>query len=400
LVSTEKRYTANIRSLGVYVHFPYCLRKCPYCDFASFEDRQIDHAGYADAVIAELQHRAGAFETRQLSTVFFGGGTPSLWAAAELGRVLAAIRDMAAQQAAQVEVTVECNPSSLDHDKAMALVDVGVDRLSIGVQSLDARRLAFLGRLHDGGEALAAVSAAIASGVPRVSADLIYGVASDETHVQSPEAAASEVRQVAALGIGHVSAYGLTIEPNTRFGELARAGRLPQVGESVMAETFVAIGEALAERGFERYEISNFSQPGERSRHNVGYWRGDDYLGVGCAAFGALSHDDGSALRYRNPPNPEKYLEHAARRDWTPHERDELDGETRLRERIMLGLRLREGLDLETCAAELAVEPWPKTRRDAAQRLSERGRLVIEDGWLRIPPDAWLFADGTAADLF
>jgi putative oxygen-independent coproporphyrinogen III oxidase len=386
--------------LGVYVHFPWCLRKCPYCDFVSFEAKRdaIDHGGYADAVLGELAARADAFAGRRLETVFFGGGTPSLWEPAELGRVLEAIAAAAAERAADVEVTVECNPSSLDAERAAALRGVGVNRLSVGVQGLDGGRLEHLGRLHDAGGAFAAVKAAIAE-VPRVSADLIYGVAT-AAGVQAPAEAAGEAQAVAETGVGHVSAYALTIEARTRFGELARQGRLPLADDGVVAESFLAVGDALARLGFRRYEISNFARPGEEARHNLGYWRGHDYLGLGCGAVGTISRGDGSARRYRNSANVDRYLERARAADFAPHEEEELDGETRLRERIMLGLRLDEGVDVAAAAVELGVDPWPAERRRAAERLSATGRLVEEDGRLRVPASAWTFADGIAAELF
>jgi oxygen-independent coproporphyrinogen-3 oxidase len=313
--------------------------------------------------------------------------------------VLEAIRCTAGEVAADLEVTVECNPSSLDRAQAERLRDVGVDRLSIGVQSLDAERLAFLGRLHDPEQAMAAVRAAVEV-MPRVSADLMFGVAGDRGAPQRPDQAAGEARRVSELGVRHLSAYALTIEPNTRFGELSRQGRLPLVEEAEVADSFLAVGEALAMRGFEHYEISNYARTGERSRHNLGYWRGHDYLGLGAAAFGALATQAGHALRYRNPPKPERYFAMIARGALEPHETDALDPDTRLRERLMLGLRLSEGLDLEQAAAELGVDPWPSTRRRRADDLVSRGRLIVEAGRLRIPPDAWLFTDGTAAALF
>ena len=187
--------------IGVYVHFPFCLKKCPYCDFVSYaRDRAaIDHEGYADAVLAELDRRAEVLRDRELVTVFFGGGTPSLWEPRALGRVLAGVRRAASRQADEVEVTVECNPSSLDEARARALIDVGVDRLSIGVQGLDAGRLAFLGRLHDPEGGLAAVEAAIRAGVPRVSADLIYGVAGGAPAEQTARESADEARRLGAF---------------------------------------------------------------------------------------------------------------------------------------------------------------------------------------------------------
>ena len=216
-----------VKPIGVYVHFPWCLRKCPYCDFATFERPReaIDHRGYANAVIAELDARRDWYKGR-LETVFFGGGTPSLWEPAELGRVLEAILERAEGLSPDgVEVTVECNPSSLDGPRAKEFAAVGVNRLSVGVQGLDQSRLEFLGRLHNPDEALAAVRAAIASGV-RVNADLMIGIATgfDERVHQAPAEAVREAAVVAALGVSHISAYQLTVEAKTRFGELDRNG--------------------------------------------------------------------------------------------------------------------------------------------------------------------------------
>jgi len=393
-----------MRPISVYVHFPYCLKKCPYCDFVSFaRDRaQIDHTGYAAAVTAELSRRRSALAGRRLTSVFFGGGTPSLWAAPSLGRVLGAILE-AAEYAEDVEITVECNPTSLDEDRARALVDVGVNRLSVGVQGLDSERLRFLGRLHDAEGGLAAVEAAIRAGVPRVSADFIYGVA---TEGGPPRVADSveEVRRIAATGVTHLSAYSLTIEPGTQFGELAKRGRLPIAPDEAVAEAFFAIEEELSSQGFLHYEISNYARPGDEARHNLGYWRGHDYLGLGCAAFGTLSADDGSAVRSRNLPDPARYLALSLSLEgdgaWLVDSEERLDPETRLRERIMLGLRLLDGFDLEAAALELGVPAWSTARRRAADRLVAQGRLEISGGRLRVPPRARIYADGTAAALF
>lgn len=406
----DARARASAGPLGVYVHFPWCLQKCPYCDFVSFAAKreQIEHARYADAVIAELDARAGALAGRPLESVFFGGGTPSLWSPRELGRVLARILELASARADQVEVTVECNPTSLDEDRARALVDVGVGRLSIGVQGLDAGRLRFLGRLHDPAGALDAVQAAVRAGVPRVSADLIYGtggtrpLGSSEPvpEEQRPEVAASEARRLVDLGITHVSAYSLTIEPGTSFGESARKGRLPLASDDAMADAFFAIEEALGAAGLAHYEVSNYAVPGHESRHNLGYWRGRDYLGLGCAAYGTLGRADGSAERYRNAVDPAAYVDAALRGEPLVVAHEPLDPETRLRERIMLGLRLRDGFDLEAAARDLGIDPWPAPRRRAADKLVAAGRLAIEGSRLRVPPASWIFADGVAADLF
>jgi oxygen-independent coproporphyrinogen-3 oxidase len=391
---------------GVYVHFPWCLAKCPYCDFVSYAqgDRAaIDHAGYADAVIRELDARAAAAAWTgrgKLHSVFFGGGTPSLWEPRELGRVLARI-GARLDPSADLEVTVECNPSSIDEDRARALHDAGVNRLSIGVQSLSDDRLRFLGRLHDAKGALEAVRGALRSGVPRVSADLIFGQPG-----QSSRDACDEAGALVDLGLDHLSCYQLTIEPGTRFGELSKRGRLPLADDGAVADAFLALDDALRARGFEHYEISNYARPGQGARHNLGYWRGHEYLGLGCAAYGFLRQDapgsdDGGppaarGVRYRNEVLPERYARGA------PASEEALDAPTLLRERIMLGLRTAEGVDIDAAARSLGLRDagWTPSRERAAAWLAERGRVVRERGVARIPRAAWLWADDTAARLF
>jgi len=381
------------RKAGVYVHFPYCLAKCPYCDFVSYaKDRAtIDHAGYADAVLEELRARAGSVGGRRVETIFFGGGTPSLWEPRELGRVLRGIRETLGCTA-ELEITVECNPTSIDEDRARALVDQGVNRVSIGVQSLRDERLRYLGRLHDAAGARAAVAGALRA-VPRVSGDLIFGLPG-----QSPEESRTEALELCDLGLTHVSCYQLTIEPGTRFGELAKRGRLPLADDGAVAEGFLAIDEALGARGFRHYEVSNYAQPGQEARHNLGYWRGDEYLGLGCAAYGFVLSEPGAGLRYRNEPLPEKYVARAGAIGEAPGE--PLDGPTLMRERIMLGLRMDGGIDLDEAADDLATPGWTAERDRAASWLVERGRVVREGGRLRVPRAAWLWTDDTAARLF
>ena len=389
---------------SVYVHFPWCLAKCPYCDFVSYAAprESIDHAGYADAVLRELDARA-AHVTADVHSVFFGGGTPSLWEPRELGRVLAQIRARL-RCSDDLEITVECNPTSLDRERAAMLHDVGVNRLSIGTQSLRADQLKYLGRLHAPDGAIAAVRGALESGMPRVSTDLIFGLPD-----QTPEDAREQAVALEALGLSHLSCYQLTIEPNTQFGQLAKRGRLPLADDGVVAEAFLAIDEALGARGLAHNEISNYAKPGEEARHNLGYWRGDEYLGLGCAAYGFVRRTKpGISIRYRNEIDPRKYVAktHDVRRDLLGEgdrlsiSSESLDGETLLRERIMLGLRLAGGFDLEACAQDLGVDAWTTSRERAATRLVEQGKLTREAGHLAIPKRAWIWADDTSARLF
>jgi oxygen-independent coproporphyrinogen-3 oxidase len=359
----------------------------------------IDHAGYADAVVreVELRSRPGEFGRAHLDTIFFGGGTPSLWDATQLGRVIAALRERF-DVAPDAEITAECNPTSIDRDRALRLRDVGVNRLSIGAQSLDAKELEFLGRLHDMKGALDAIVAVASIPELRVSADLIFGLPD-----QPPERARAHAARIADIGLSHLSCYELTIEPGTRFGEMARRGRLPRAKDDAVIESFLAIDELLESRGLRHYEISNYAKPGHEARHNLGYWRGEPYVGLGCAAYGFM-RDGRGGFRYRNETRPEKYMQSAsisAREGDT----EPLDAETMMRERIMLGLRLASGFDVAAAARELGVEFWTSARTREAQSLVDKGRLVREqdeDGRdvVRIPKAGWLFANDTAARLF
>jgi putative oxygen-independent coproporphyrinogen III oxidase len=389
--------------LGVYVHFPWCVKKCPYCDFLSIPTalEDIPHRAYADAVIREIAARRAELGPHRLKTVFFGGGTPSLWQAAELGRVLEAILGSFTPGPTRPEISVECNPGSLSLERARALRDVGVNRLSIGVQSLDEGRLRFLGRWHSAEQGLAAVRAALASGMPRVSADLIYGVSQ-----QSAAAAASEVRVLAELGVTHLSAYSLTIEPQTAFGALARKGRLPLALEDAVADSFVAVDEALGELGFEHYEISNFAREGHSAEHNLGYWRGLDYVGLGCGAWGTVSRR-GERFRYRNRPQPQGYMETASA--LRVHDSEALRGlenesealapDMLLSEALLLGLRLAEGVDVDRAASRTGAVMWTPARRRVVRRLVDRGQLLQSGSRLSIPKPAWLFSDGIITEL-
>ena len=369
----------------------------------------MDSSGYADAVLRELEARRSATGPRLVQTVFFGGGTPSLWEPSELGRVLAGIRG-AYEHASDLEVTVECNPTSLDRGRADALARVGVNRLSIGTQSLDAQQLKFLGRLHDPAGALAAVDAALASDVARVSTDLIFGLPGQSPADASAQAVLLAERESGGRRLRHLSCYQLTIEPGTQFGVLAKRGRLPLADDGLVAEAFLAIDEALGARGFGHYEISNYAVPGDEARHNLGYWRGEEYVGIGCAAYGMLRTEGGPSpgLRYRNAIDPRAYAEatfgakgeRVGDGDGVSISSEPLDAIALLRERIMLGLRLASGFDLAACGEDVGLDPFTPERTREIERLAAKGRVVREGGRLRVPREAWLWTDDTAARLF
>ena len=376
------------------MHFPWCLQKCPYCDFASgtINRGDVPHGAYADAVKAELERRAAVLAGHRLESVFFGGGTPSLWRAESLGAVLGAIRGAFDSEKPSLEVTVECNPSSLDEATAASLRQAGINRLSIGVQSLDDQRLRYLGRLHDAEGALSAVAAA-QSAFERVSADLMFGMPG-----QRPAELVDEIKRLTDTGLRHLSAYALTIEPGTRFGQLHSKGKLKVAGDEAYASCFEAAEAELCGQGFEHYEVSNYAQPREHSQHNQHYWRGGAYLGLGAAAVGCLHPEVGEGRRYRNDPRPEQYLSGSGRADIEVFT-ETLGPQELIREALMLGLRTSEGVDLQALAERAGVDLFEGRQHEVNRALSN-GNLVHADNRLKVPHDRWLHLDTIVADLF
>jgi oxygen-independent coproporphyrinogen-3 oxidase len=324
-----------------------------------------------------------------LKSVFFGGGTPSLWAPSSLGRVLRAIVDAFDDRAEDMEVTVECNPSSLTRANAALLREAGVGRLSLGVQSLRDGHLRFLGRLHDSTRAAQAVRDAVEE-MPRVSADLMFGMPG-----QREVELSDDIDRIVDMGVRHVSAYALTIEEKTMFGSLHRAGKLRVAPDDRYAALFESTAERFARLGWVHYEVSNYASPGEVSRHNLHYWRGGAYVGLGAAAVGCLDRGVGRAERWRNEPNPKRYLTAAS----PTAELEVLGPDEMIRESLMLGLRTIEGMSL--CDTERRAG---KSARHGREREIEialaRGDLVEEAGRLRVPENRWLKLDGIVRDLF
>lgn len=384
-MSSERTQTS------VYVHFPWCARKCPYCDFATEPIRAnaLPHEGYADAVLRELDARSPDLQGRELKSIFFGGGTPSLWGPGALARTLQGITGAFELASDELEVTVECNPSSLTRENAALLREAGVGRLSVGVQSLRDSHLRFLGRLHDSTRAVAALREAIDE-MPRVSADLMFGMPG-----QTLAELGEDIARIADTGVEHVSAYALTIEEKTMFGSLHRAGKLRVAPEEQYADLFEHAEECFTDLGWTHYEVSNYSAEGQESRHNLHYWRGGAYVGLGAAAVGCLDHGPGRSERWRNDPNPQRYLVH----DTLEAEVEELGPEEIIREALMLGLRTIDGMNL--AATEKRAGRDPKIGREReVERALERGNLVQAGDWLRVPQDRWLKLDGIVRDLF
>jgi putative oxygen-independent coproporphyrinogen III oxidase len=336
---------------GVYVHIPFCASRCDYCDFATWTDRDHLIDVYVTACVADLARRRGS-GLPLATSVFFGGGTPSLLAAEQLTRILDAI-----ERTDGAEVTVECNPDSVDAAKLGAYRRAGVNRLSFGVQSMVPHVLASLGRTHDPANVRRAVAFARDAGFARVSVDLIYG-----TPGESPDDWQRSLDGALALGVDHVSAYALTVEPATELGRQVAAGA-PAPDDDVQADAYLRADAVFAAAGLEWYEISNWARPDEACRHNELYWTGGEYVGIGCAAHG---HTDGR--RWWNVRTPERYIAAISDDRSAVAGSEVLDPETRAEENFSLALRMRTGAVAGAGAAAVVS--------DLAERgLLERGRL-------------------------
>ncbi len=356
---------------GIYVHFPYCLSKCPYCDFASIVAREIPQRSYAQAIVAEIDLRLAQFPRlaeRSIDSIFFGGGTPSLWEPSCVALVLEeAERRFLRHPAA--EITLEANPDAAEASRLEGFRQAGVNRLSIGVQSFQAPTLRALGREHDGASAARAFESARAAGFGNVSMDLIYGV-----HGQSLEQVVADVRQATAMAPEHLSAYALTLERETLAEEVPLArqlerGEISLPPDEIILEMARAVRESCEASGLFQYEISNYARPGFHSRHNALYWTGGEYLGVGAGAVGSVCAP--LPVRYFNHRSPERYLRDVAAGKAPEAWRERLGAEELFEERLAMGLRLSSGVDLD--AVCLKFEQPPERRREEAQRLVDAG---------------------------
>ena len=326
--------------IALYIHWPFCAAKCPYCDFNSHVRDSIDQARWRDGLRRELAHeaaRANQGGRRPLASIFFGGGTPSLMDPATAAALIGDARALF-DAPADLEVTLEANPTSVEAARLGEIRAAGVNRLSLGIQALDGEALRFLGRRHDAAQAIAALEIGRRL-FPRLSFDLIYA------RPHQPEAAwRAELRQALALAADHLSLYQLTIEPGTRFAtEYARgAFTLPDADEA--ARLYWATVEEAARFGLAPYEISNYAKPGAESRHNLVYWRYGDYLGIGPGAHQRLLLD-GALLAGRRHRAPEEWLARVERDGHATTSEESLSPQDRAREALLMGLRLTEGID-------------------------------------------------------
>ena len=366
-------------ALALYVHWPFCVSKCPYCDFNSHVRAAVDQEAWRDALLADLAHEAAALPGRRLGSIFFGGGTPSLMPPATVAAVIDAAT-VAWAPLPELEVTLEANPSSVEAARFADLAAAGVNRVSLGLQALDDAALQFLGRAHDVAEALGALDVAQRH-FARVSTDLIYARPD-----QTLAAWERELAQALGFGTEHLSLYQLTIEPGTRFHTEAAAGRLTIPDGDAAADLFEATRAITAAAGLPAYEVSNHARPGAESRHNLAYWRYRDYAGVGPGAHGRRQAS--ATQRHRKPEN---WLGAVARNGHGLVTEEPLAPEARAREALLMGLRLAEGVDLARVgrvtglaveaivdAAAIAALPGLIVRDGERLRVTEAGILLLD----------------------
>jgi oxygen-independent coproporphyrinogen III oxidase len=323
---------------SLYIHVPFCSQKCPYCDFNTYATPRVPEQEYVSALCREVQRYADhpGFSGRGVGTIFFGGGTPSLLSPSAIGEVIRAIDDRFGIEQGG-EVTLEANPSSSDTDRYRRYRDAGINRVSFGVQSFNDERLRLLGRDHSSRDARLAVERCVEAGISNVSVDIIFGV-SDQTMGDLRR----DLAEATALPIAHLSTYSLTIEPGTPFFQRQERGLLVLPPDDLVAEMLSEIPSALREKGFERYEVSNYAKPGMESKHNTAYWIGVDYLGIGAGAHSYLANYDGERLvgatRWSTLALPATYME-AAGTERTASWRESLSAESLEFEFFYLGLR-------------------------------------------------------------
>ncbi|MFB3903100.1 MAG: radical SAM family heme chaperone HemW [Acidobacteriota bacterium] len=367
-------------SFGIYVHIPFCVRKCPYCDFVSAAGGSAERASYLNALEKEI--RSSQWKGCSARTIYFGGGTPSELGPPDLRRIMEALRE-AFKVSPEPECSIECNPGTLSRRKLAAMRSLGFNRLSLGVQSFSDRFLRALGRIHTSGEALEAWRLIRSESFGNVNLDLIFGIPG-----QTLENWREDLRQALELRPEHLSLYDLTIEPETEFGRLKRQGRLPEVDEELAASMYETAADLTAAAGYGHYEISNFALPGRECRHNLVYWRNQEYLGFGVSAASYAA-----GVRSVNVKATAEYVRAVHQGKATTGYKERLEPRAALGEEIMLRLRLAEGLAASDLAAKYNLDPeilyaetmkhfiseGLLTRQNGSIRLTARGRLLANE---------------------
>ena len=363
--------------ISIYIHFPFCLKKCLYCDFNSLADSRISHDEYVAALVREMELRAARLTPPVTApTLYFGGGTPSLMVPELVGRIIDATNKLFGLKA-DAEITLEANPGTLSLDRLAGYRRAGVNRLSLGVQSFNDEQLMRLGRIHSARDAKESYDSARAAGFANIGLDLIHSLPGETAAIWG-----ADLSMAVALGPEHISAYDLTVEEGTSFHLLRGAGRLHLPDEDAAAEMFQDTALRLGAAGYEQYEISNFARAGFRSRHNQVYWRRGAYFGFGAGSH-SFSPLPGFGVRWRSAENPERYMEFLAQELLPEEELTVVNQREAMAEFFFLGLRMREGVAVEAFRRSFGIPPEEAYPVALAELLSN-GLLERQGDWLRL----------------
>jgi putative oxygen-independent coproporphyrinogen III oxidase len=377
----------NRAPFSLYIHIPYCISKCPYCDFNSHVVADIPESAYTDTLLSELEYYGAdqAWRGRTAQSIFFGGGTPSTFKPTSIGKLLAWVA-ATFPIAADCEITLEANPGTVDMANFAGYRDGGINRISLGVQSFQSRLLKFLGRIHDAEQAKQALDTVKCAGFDNFSFDLIFA-----NPGQTLEELTSDLDIALTFEPPHLSAYNLTFEPGTPFYHEYRNGRMANLSEDEEIAMAELIENKLRAAGLARYEISNYARPSWHSRHNVNYWDGGDYLGLGAGAHSFARNTDGiTGLRWSNEKNPARYMS-LIRDKQAVIEREEIDSHKAAGEFMFLGLRMTEGISIERFRAMFGKAPTEIFPR--IQIWIENDFMTEHDGFLRLTHKGLLLAN-------
>ena len=380
------------RSLGLYIHIPFCLKKCSYCSFNSHESTRDDYGSYIGALLMELAFRCEEMPSlhgRGVESIYIGRGTPSLLASDEVVRLLDGVRQVMPVRD-DSEVTIEVNPGTVDYEKLSRYRDAGVNRVSIGIQSFHDSFLKTLGRLHSSGDGVGAFQSARRAGFRNIGIDLIIALPE-----QTLEDWQEDVEKVIALRPEHISLYALTMEEGTPFYVKYGAGGPPTPSEEEVVAMYRSALKRLEGAGYHHYEVSNLALPGFTSRHNSRYWRGGDYIGLGAGAHSYLA-SPGWGERWWNLSEPDTYVEGIMARRGGVEGREELTRENALLETLFLGLRTTEGIEIAPFRERFGLSPAECL---PMERLTGRGLISSDNGWLRLTQDGILLSDEVFAHL-
>ncbi|MCH6579114.1 MAG: radical SAM family heme chaperone HemW [Nitrospinae bacterium] len=376
-----------MNAIGLYLHIPYCLHKCGYCDFNSHNINEAEMEPYVRALLTEMEHYGQAAGDRRVDTIFFGGGTPTTLPFADLARILKACHQHFKVDP-EAEITCEANPATIPQSDLKELREAGFNRLSIGVQSFDSDELKQLERVHSVDEVFLTVERARQGGFDNLSLDLMFGLPD-----QTVDRWQDNLKQALGLNPEHLSAYNLTIETGTVFHKQQAQGHLVMPSDDFQRELYEITIDTLTGAGYEHYEISNYARPGKRCRHNLNYWTNGEYLGLGAGASSFLNDE-----RFKNVNLPARYIAQIGESQTAVESRETPNRRQRMGEAVMLGLRLRDGLRLATFEQQFGTS-FHQAFGDTVARLAGMDLLEINDGRAVLTREGLFLADSVIVEF-